>query len=38
VTADDVARVARTYLVPARRNVVTLTGPPSAKTAAPGVQ
>ncbi len=34
VTADDVARVARTYLVPARRNVVTLTGPAPAKTAA----
>jgi zinc protease len=34
VTADDVARVARTYLVPARRNVVTLTGPAPAKAPA----
>jgi zinc protease len=27
VTPDDVARVAKSYLVPARRNIVTLTGP-----------
>ncbi len=27
VSADDVARVARTYLIPARRNVVTLSAP-----------
>jgi zinc protease len=30
VTVDDVARVARTYLVPAHRNVATLTSPASA--------
>jgi zinc protease len=29
VSGEDVARVARTYLVPARRNVVTLSGPPA---------
>jgi zinc protease len=38
VTADDVARVARTYLVPARRNVVTLTGPTPPKTAPAGAR
>jgi predicted Zn-dependent peptidase len=34
VTADDVARVARTWLVPSRRNLVTLT-PASAAERAP---
>jgi zinc protease len=35
-TADDVARVARTYLIPARRNVVTLTAPLPPKAPATG--
>ncbi len=34
VTPDEVARVARTYLVPARRNVVTLTTAPVSSTPA----
>lgn len=38
VAPEDVARVARTYLVPARRNVVTLTGPSPAKVARRGTQ
>jgi zinc protease len=38
VTADDVARVARTYLVPARRNVVTLSGPSPAKAPSAGAR
>jgi zinc protease len=33
VSLDDVARVARSYLTPAHRNVVTLTGPLDAKNA-----
>jgi zinc protease len=34
VSAEDVARVAKTYLVPARRNVVTLVGPTAASAPA----
>jgi zinc protease len=34
VTPEDVSRVAKTYLVPARRNLVTLTGPAAPATSA----